>query len=563
MSTKLFPVYSFIVDQGNVALGQFIGLNLGPNLVATQQGLFLGLDAAPSSGGSGAVIFDGGVPVKNARTDRGATQSPINNTKQGIINLGSRSIGVTAGATGNYATILGGDQNTASADGSTVCGGSLNVASGPNSTVGGGSGNVASGNRSVICGGEGNIASGIGAMILGEEAEAAGDHSTAIGHFAKVYLANTNGVAIGTSAEAIDTRDMAIGELCVAQGSNSFAAGYFTYSDGFKSLALGWEAWAQSTSGIAIGTGTTAEGQRGIAIGTNTNTDPSGDQIAIGTNVSGGASRAVAIGNGASTSDAGAVAIGDTTAAGGADSVCIGQNTGAYRLGAIRIGANSIFGANAIRAIVIGDSGLANFGATESTLLGYGNYVSATGVRALALGALHQLDAPSCAAIGENCRADVAAVRGMVSGIGANITQYGEAYRTTWDPAFSYYGGTHEVEVNGTGTAASVNLQLGDGTELQLQTLGQPNIAIRVTVEILAADSTQITGRQTWEVTARIVGFTPLVIQDAQNTFTDVGGATFTTTISVTGATRLRINCNPGAATQKYLARVTWSLIPF
>jgi hypothetical protein len=37
MSTKLFPINA-IIDKGNVALGEFIGLNIGPNLVATDQG---------------------------------------------------------------------------------------------------------------------------------------------------------------------------------------------------------------------------------------------------------------------------------------------------------------------------------------------------------------------------------------------------------------------------------------------------------------------------------------------------------------------------------------------
>ena len=47
MSTKLFTVNSFLVSQGNVQLGQFVGLSLGPNLTATNEGLVLGLDATP------------------------------------------------------------------------------------------------------------------------------------------------------------------------------------------------------------------------------------------------------------------------------------------------------------------------------------------------------------------------------------------------------------------------------------------------------------------------------------------------------------------------------------
>lgn len=45
MNPNLFPVNAILVEQGNVQLGQFVGLSLGPNLSASSQGLLLALDA--------------------------------------------------------------------------------------------------------------------------------------------------------------------------------------------------------------------------------------------------------------------------------------------------------------------------------------------------------------------------------------------------------------------------------------------------------------------------------------------------------------------------------------
>ena len=62
-------------------------------------------------------------------------------------------------ASGNYATVGGGERNTASASRSTVGGGDRNTASNIYSTVGGGLDNTASGSRSIVGGGNGNTAS--------------------------------------------------------------------------------------------------------------------------------------------------------------------------------------------------------------------------------------------------------------------------------------------------------------------------------------------------------------------------------------------------------------------
>ena len=83
-------------------------------------------------------------------------------------------------------TVGGGRQNTASGDRSTVGGGGGNTASGPFSTVGGGIGNAASGSRGTVSGGQGNIAAAYASTVAGGESNtASGFHSFAAGRRAK------------------------------------------------------------------------------------------------------------------------------------------------------------------------------------------------------------------------------------------------------------------------------------------------------------------------------------------------------------------------------------------
>ncbi len=144
------------------------------------------------SGGSGAVIFDGGSASQNARTARSANQSLIDNTKNGIINLSSRTTGSSAGAIGNYTTISGGDQNTASGDYSTISGGLINSATATGASVIGGSNNTASGTYSVASG-NASVASGSGSQAQGLSSTAlrTGEQSQASGKFTSVGDAQT------------------------------------------------------------------------------------------------------------------------------------------------------------------------------------------------------------------------------------------------------------------------------------------------------------------------------------------------------------------------------------
>jgi len=113
--------------------------------------------------------------------------------------------------TDNYGTIGGGAANQAgdgtagvsSAQFATVAGGNQNTATGPASTIGGGTTNLASGNVSTIGGGYRNIASGTSSTVPGGEwNEANGNDSFAAGYKARANHNNTfvwSGSDAGTS----------------------------------------------------------------------------------------------------------------------------------------------------------------------------------------------------------------------------------------------------------------------------------------------------------------------------------------------------------------------------
>lgn len=144
-----------------------------------------------------AVIFDTLAGNTNIRSNRSTTQSPIDNTKVGIVNLGSRSSGASVGVLNNYGAILSGDKhgvsgeysiigggwtNTISDAFSAILGGEVNIISSTLSSIvggftntittsscfiGGGNNNTVSGERSVINGGNNNLIDSSVCSIIG------------------------------------------------------------------------------------------------------------------------------------------------------------------------------------------------------------------------------------------------------------------------------------------------------------------------------------------------------------------------------------------------------------
>jgi hypothetical protein len=112
-----------------------------------------------------AVIFDGYVSRVNLRSNR-ALQSPIDNTKTGIVNFGTKSTGASTGATDNYATILGGDRHSVSISYGVVGGGDSHTVSGQYGAILAGLTNLVSGQYAAVINGTGNQATQTQAVVL-------------------------------------------------------------------------------------------------------------------------------------------------------------------------------------------------------------------------------------------------------------------------------------------------------------------------------------------------------------------------------------------------------------
>jgi hypothetical protein len=130
------------------------------------------------------------------------TASSLNaSVSGGVFGTASGESASVSGGNGNTASgvaswVSGGQFNTAGGNFfSSVSGGALNTASGDNASVCGGGGNTASGNGASVCGGGDSTASGDGASVSGGQFNTAsglnssvsgGEHNTASGDFSSV-----------------------------------------------------------------------------------------------------------------------------------------------------------------------------------------------------------------------------------------------------------------------------------------------------------------------------------------------------------------------------------------
>ena len=181
----------------------------------------------------------------NTASDQGTTVGGgVANTASGgdaTVSGGSRNT-----ASGNSATVGGGLHNTASGGDATVGGGMLNTASGGDATVGGGFSNTASGRRSAVGGGLGNTASGRRSTVGG------GLNNTASGKLATVggghinYARGSNSTVGGGGVNRTGKSGTSKGEFAtvpggrhtVARENYSFAAG--RQAEAFAQGAFVW-----------------------------------------------------------------------------------------------------------------------------------------------------------------------------------------------------------------------------------------------------------------------------------------------------------------------------------
>ena len=202
-----------------------------------------------------AVIFDDSVPAArvNIRSDRASNQSPIDNTKLGITDLGSKDSTVdpaATGATADYSTIGGGNDASATARGATVTGGEGCKATATWATAWGFKA-VASGSGASARGGS-TLASGVASDAGGNQCVASADYADASGSFC-----TGSGIAAftrGQSCTASGPMSVAIGDTCTATNNEAVAIGR-------QCSATAVSAWARGILASAI------RGQDAIAFG--------------------------------------------------------------------------------------------------------------------------------------------------------------------------------------------------------------------------------------------------------------------------------------------------------
>lgn len=110
---------------------------------------------------------------------------------------------------------------------------------------------VASGLRASILGGQNNTASGTNSLAGGATCLASGTTSVAMGSLSTA--SNTSAVAIGSSCSASGLNATAFGDTGVASGATSFASGRTVTASGTSAAAFGQESLASADYSTAMG----------------------------------------------------------------------------------------------------------------------------------------------------------------------------------------------------------------------------------------------------------------------------------------------------------------------
>lgn len=192
------------------------------------------LQALTATFASGAV--DGSIRVSTAVMAAG---TPVGDTRgNGAVDLQVNRASASQVASGNYAVIVGGNNNTATGAQAVVIGGQANLASGNFSSVGGGANNLASKTNSSVGGGSANTASGTQSYVGG------GVTNTASGQDSAVAGGNTNKASGISSAVGGGSTNTASGTLaCIGGGGgNSATSTYCTISGGQNNTATAFGA---------------------------------------------------------------------------------------------------------------------------------------------------------------------------------------------------------------------------------------------------------------------------------------------------------------------------------
>ncbi len=207
-----------------------------------------------TAGVRGATIGGGGVPVGNTDPDFELEAPNRVTDAYGTVGGGFGNQAGDDAGTGTdqaFATVAGGQDNTASRQWSTVAGGLTNIASGLWSAIAGGAGNNASSAFTTIAGGDDNTASSTHATVAG------GGDNTARGGFATVAGGSTN-TACGAFATVAggSTNTASASRAAVSGGDHNLASSsYATVPGGFTNTASGVASFAAGNKANANDTG--------------------------------------------------------------------------------------------------------------------------------------------------------------------------------------------------------------------------------------------------------------------------------------------------------------------
>ncbi len=329
-----------------------------------------------------AILFDGYTTRRNLISNK-LLQSPIDNTKTGVINFGSRSAGSTAGATNDYAAILSGDRHTVSGNFGVVIGGDSHTASAQYSLVGDGYTNTASGQYSSVLNGTVNIANQTYSFVSN------GNTNTSSGIYSFI-LDGYNNVASGlnsfilngnNNAPAASYSSVLNGLLNTISSTSTHAAVCFGSSNTITgatatySVIIGGSGNTTSAQNVLIGTSTGANvqsnyGHVGTGINNTISTSSAHSTIISGTTNAVAASSGFAFigaGNNITVTGLYATVLNATTAvANGLHSLVLQGNT------------NSVTGSYS--TIVNGNSNTISGAISYATILdGYSNTITGAG----------------------------------------------------------------------------------------------------------------------------------------------------------------------------------------
>ena len=408
----------------------------------------------------------------------GSQALAIGNNKQGQSSVasGERSqvIGVESTVSGNNSVAIG-DKNTVASARTYAIGNNINVAAGANDSLAFGTRAHVSGANQVSIGKDAGADAAVpntSGIVIGESAGRyleGGTRNTAIGERAGQYVKGSYNIAMGTNAGSRTATDTLVVDDSTSIGHNAKAVTSESIAIG-KNAESGKVDKFDGKKATAIGHEAKALGTGNIAMGAYATSENGHDGVAIGTYVKSSNVKAIAIGAYSSASGVQSIAIANNY---NSDNSYASNKSTATGVRAIVMGAESH--ATAERALAIGDKN--TVASARTYAIGNNINVAAGADDSLVFGTRAAVGAENTVAIGANANAAQANSVALGAGSATSDVNTGDYTLTT-----SYTAAGQPVAANGTVSVGSA------GKERQIQ-----NVAAGV---ISATSTDAINGSQ-------------------------------------------------------------------